>query len=403
MSQRSINISIILSVLLVGACENSTAPGDKVNHAIIEPLTNVVNRDLLVFENKTIPDTVISLLAGYKAIVFGELHTIAEERELVANLAIELSKAGKKIDINAECPQSYSWIFEKVSTGEVLNLPGWVHYSKMLPILDALIQYNAATENPVALRCIDRNGEVSFFYDSLKGFAEIMNVNSELAHYINTFPNVNATGYFDAIYEFRTILSDNPAGLGLSETDENYAILSLMVENEIESIDIRTNWDSDYETSFSHREDLIKSNADYFLSQNDGSILFYFGSYHAQKERFMGSDIEWLGDYLHHGNPISRNKSISIVGIPLKGEIINLANNGTISFNLQFDSKPDDLFRIVANINSGNSSALFLTDPIFSENNIRTRYVYKSSEVVIPTKKQYDAFIFIPEGTYAGW
>ena len=132
-------------------------------------------------------------------------------------------------------------------------------------------------------------------------------------------------------------------------------------------------------------------------------IVFYFGSYHAQKGRFLGSNIEWLGDYLHYSNSIAKNKSISIVGIPLKGEIVNSSNTGTMKFNLSSQSKPDDLFKITADINQNNYSMLFLSDSIFIEKNIRTKYIYEGSEVVIPTKKQYDAFIFIPEGTYVGW
>ena len=401
-SKHIIHILIISLAILFVACDDSTDPEDDVNYDIIEPLTNVVKRDLLVFNDNTIPDTVINSLTNYKAIVFGELHTIAEERELVSNLAAKLSMAGIVIEICAECPQAYSWVYEKVSLGELSSLPGWVNYPRMLPILDSLTRYNASTQNKIKLRCIDRNDKVSTFYSSLKGFVEMVNDNAELVNYINNFPDYNSNDYIDSIYAFRVILNDNPAAIGLLQTDEHYLILSQMVENEIKSIGIRANWSSDYQTSFSNREDLIKSNADYCLAQSEGTIIFYFGSYHAQKERFMGSNIEWLGDYLHNSNPISTNKSISIVGVPLKGEIINSSNTGTTNFNLLYESKADDLFRITADVNSRNYSMLFLSDPIFLESNIRTRYVYKSSEVVIPTKKQYDAFIFIPKGTYSG-
>lgn len=403
MYKNVIHILIIFSVILLSACEDSTSPDDEINYAIIEPLSDIVKRDLLIFENKTIPDTVINLLTQYKAIIFGEMHTIGEERELVSNLAIELNKAGEPVELCAECPQAYSWIYEKVSIGELSSLPNWVNYPKMLPVLDSLKRYNTSTQNKINLRCIDRNEQANFFYNSLKEFIISLDVNSKLADYINKFPHYNSSDYYDSIYEFETILNNNPASLSLSKSDEQFIILSLMVKNEIESIVIRENWKSDYTTSFSKREDLIKSNADYHLSQTNGLIIFFFGSYHAQKDRFLGSNIEWLGDYLHHRNSISQNKSISIVGVALKGEIINSSNTGTIKFNLSSQSKPDDLFKITADINQNNYSMLFLSDSIFLESNIRTNYIYENSEVVIPTKKQYDAFIFIPEGTYVGW
>ncbi len=207
-----------------------------------------------------------------------------------------------------------------------------------------------------------------------------------MAGYINNFPDYNSSDYNDSINEFESILNNNPEALGLSKNDEHHKILSLMVENEIKSIPIRRNWASDYTTSFGKREDLIKSKADYYLSQSNGILILYFGSYHAQKERFLGSNIEWLGDYLHNRNSISQNKSISIVGVALKGEIVNSSNTCTIKFNLSSQSKPDDLFKITADINQNNYSILFLSDPIFSEENIRTNYIYENSEIVIPTK-----------------
>lgn len=403
MYKNVIHLLIISFIILLSSCEDITPPDDDTNYAIIEPLSNVVKRDLLIFENKTIPDTAINLLTQYKAIIFGEMHTIGEERELVSNLAVELSKAGETVELCAECSQAYSWIYEKVSAGELSSLPNWVNYPKMLPILDSLKRYNTSTQNKIKLRCIDRNEQASFFYNSLKEIIVSLNVSPELESYINNFPDYNSSDYNDSINEFETILNNNPEVLGLSKNDEHYNILSLMVENEIGSIPIRTNWASNYTASFSNREDLIKSNAEYYLSQTDGLIIFYFGSYHAQKERFLGSNIEWLGDYLHHRNSFSKNKSISIVGIALKGEIVNSSNTGTIKFNLSSQSKPDDLFKITADINRENYLMLFLSDPMFIENNIRTNYIYENSEVVIPTKKQYDAFIFIPEGTYVGW
>lgn len=117
----------------------------------------------------------------------------------------------------------------------------------------------------------------------------------------------------------------------------------------------------------------------------------------------MGSNIEWLGDYLHNNSPITSGKTISIVGVPLKGEISNAEGQGTFHFDLIKQSKSNDLFRLMGEKTDGNYSWLFLSDNLFTETNILTKYIYDDYEISAPVGLQFDAFFIFPEGTYVGW
>jgi hypothetical protein len=134
-----------------------------------------------------------------------------------------------------------------------------------------------------------------------------------------------------------------------------------------------------------------------------GSTIFYFGLNHAQKKSFMGSNIELLGDYLSNNSPVASGKTISIVGIPLKGEILNAEGQGTFHFDLIKQSKPNDLFRLIGEKTDVNYSWLYLSDNLFTETNIQTKYIYDEYEISVPVGLQFDAFFIFHEGTYAGW
>lgn len=382
--------------------DNGTSPANDINYEIIGPLRDVIAQDLLVFENNSIPQEVIDSLLEYKAIIFGEFHTILEERELIAKLAISLSHSGNQIEICAECPDAYSWIYELVSLGEVENLPEWATYNKMIPIINSVKAYYLRNNKSIEIHCIDANLQLHFFKNSIIPFAEYIG-NLKLQYYVNMLINSSPEDYTANLNEFINILGNDPEELDLSINDRFYETILRMAQNELGSIEIRNKWETDYLYAFGKREDLIKSNADYFLSRNSSIIIFYFGSNHAQKERYLGSNIEWLGEYLHYSSQYSKSSAFSIVGLPLKSEIVNSSNTGTFYFDLVLNSKPDDIFRIIGEFNNTQYSYLPLSHSIFINEKIRAKYIYENSEVVIPLKKQFDAFIIIPSGTYVGW
>lgn len=394
-----ITISIIIQIF---NCSQSTKPHDDINYAIIDSLKKIIPQDLRIFRGKTIPTEVLNSLSIHKAIIFGEFHTVLEEREMIAKLAISLSKMENNIEICAECPEAYSWIYELVSKGEVNELPRWASYSVMRPVLDSIKTYYAKTNQSIVIHCIDANLQTYFFKNGIIPFSEYFG-NSKLKNYVSALIQNTSSDYVDSVKSFIEIIENNPANLEISYSDKYYRSLLMMAHNEYRSIGIRNKWKSDYQFAFANREELLKSNADYFLSRNNSLILFYFGAYHAQKKRYLGSKITWLGDYLHHVSSYSKDNSFSIVGIPLQGQIENSSNNMTMNFNLVLDSKKDDIFRIIGEYNDANYSYFPLSNSIFLNQNIRAKYIFDDAEVEIPLKNQYDAYIIIPTATYISW
>lgn len=390
-------------LLALVSCTDLSNPDDEINWAIIEPLRQVIERYLVIFEDQTIPRVVLDSISNYRAIAFGEMHTILEEREMIAHLSVQLQSIGVTNSICAECPQAMDWVYVKLTDLQLDSIPSWAQYNKLLPIVDSLRRYNASHREKIYLHCIDANLNQTTFISSLRGYADFLQDNVPFKDYCQAFPESGSHNYSSKLNELQDLLENDPASLGFAEGDESIEIVFRMVDNELLSIPIRENWNTHYTTSFGWREDLIKGNADYYLSESDRTLLFYFGSYHVQKGQFLGSSIEWLGEYLHYINEYSAGKTISIVGIPMKGEIINATNTGTFAFDLPVHSKPDDLLRIIGEISSSHNGWLAMTDSIFSDYSIRARYIYKESELIVPPKDQFDAYFIIPDGTFAGW
>jgi len=383
-------------------CDN-TAPPVIDNVATVEEINAVLDKDLIIFNSPVLPNQVYENLSQYKAIIIGEFHTILEEREFAASLTVRLNEINEKTNVCAECPDAYSWIFEKISIGELNDLPNGILYNKIVPILDSLKIYNSNNNKSSRLNCIDANMESHFFLNSLKSFAEYYSDSTNLFFVYDSLINSIPSKYKNTLSHFIDILNKTPNDLGLSASSFLTEQLLRMFMNEFISVEIRERWNSDYSWSFKERESLIKSNAEYYLSKNDGTTIFYFGLNHAQKKRFMGSNIEWLGEYLHNNSTIASGKTISIVGIPLQGEITNENVQGTIQFDLITQSKTNDLFRLVGDRSYENYSWLLLSDNLFFNKQIHVKYIYDEYEITVPVGKQFDAFFVFPIGTYSGW
>ena len=401
MRKRNFVIGLFLCPLIFLSCEQPSKPED-IDYEKIEKIKSVLQKDLIILDNEFIPGQIIDSLVSFKAIILGEFHTVKEERELVGHLAAGLSRNGQKTEICAECPDAYSWIYEAVSSGEINALPSWAEYTKMLPILDSSITYLQPDNVPITIHCIDANMQPQFFSNSINGYSDLHPDNTNLSNYLQNHFQSLSTGYEDSLNNFYNLLVNSPETLGFQNDKNDLKITLRMTRNEITSYDIRQNWETDYSNSFNNRETLIKTNADYYLSKSEGTIVFYFGLNHVQKHPFLGSQIEWLGNYLHYSSPYSRNNTISIVGVPLKGVIMNTSNNKLFNFNLVTDSRPDDIFRIIGEMDNNHYSWLSLTDSIFINTNIYAKYIYDNYEVYIPLKEQYDAYLIIPQATYAG-
>ena len=144
-------VILVELLLLIFSCSN---PEDEINWAIIEPLREVVERDIIIFENKTILRAVLDSIGTYRAVAFGEMHTILEEREMIAHLSVQLQSIGVTNSICAECPQALDWVYVKLTDLQLDSIPSWAQYKKLLPLVDSLREYNSAHRERIYLNCI---------------------------------------------------------------------------------------------------------------------------------------------------------------------------------------------------------------------------------------------------------
>lgn len=395
-------ISILCLITAISFTGCYTIEPPELESASSEEIKSVLKDELVVFDSSELPDSIIKNLSQFKAVIIGEFHTILEERVFAASLTLRLNELNGYTEVCAECPNAYSWAFEKAAVGQIAALPDNISYNKIIPILDSLALFNMRTGSNARLICIDANMQPYQFLNSFKSYAEFLD-NTILLEYYEYLNEEHSDSYEEKLIELKAILQNSPGELELAANNEAVDCLLRMIENELKSIDIRINWNSDYNWSFNAREELIKTNAEYYLAINPGTTVFYFGLNHAQKKGFMGSKIIWLGDYLHHQSEFAAGRAISIAGIPLKGEITNgNSGNGTITFDLVNTSDSNDLFRLVGE-QSGEKFAWLPLGNKFFEENIKVKYIYTDNEIIAPVGQQFDAYYIFPTGTYAGW
>lgn len=162
-----------------------------------------------------------------------------------------------------------------------------------------------------------------------------------------------------------------------------------MVEIETASIDIRVKRNEDDDAAARTREDLIKDLVDRRVSEGSGGTLINIGAHHAQKSHLMGTDQQWLGDYLAHESPVV-DGSIIVVGFTAAQVELEPGAGGT-PFDVEDSSPENELLRLVAATWSDQDVFLPLTDPLFTEKTV----AYNSEETIYVTRlaEQFDALI----------
>lgn len=165
-----------------------------------------------------------------------------------------------------------------------------------------------------------------------------------------------------------------------------------MVEIELLSLPIRTLRESDYDESVRLREEVIKMLADRRVNANPGRTLINFGSTHAQKSGLWGTEgIEWLGDYLVHRSPVSRDAAMSVW--VSAAYIVASPGSGNPDFDLS-DFPANELLRVMHETWPEKYVFLPLDDPTFSTGRVPLN-VFGDIYVSAP-KHQYDAVLLIP-------
>lgn len=377
-------VCIIAAMAVVGCSSKADVPRSE--------LAAVVERDGVAYPPDTIPDQLLNLLAANQVIVLGETHHLREHWNFVASLLRELQARGFR-QLLFEAPHMADWLFDDyVTDGQ--RAPDWKPPPFYARRLDAIRQFNLtlAPEDRIHVRAIDVNEN---HYGGAAGFQSMI---GEVAKHLPITGEIDALQQADfsnpvdekeALESFQSFLDANQAGLSESWGTDWFERVLEMTQVERSSIDIREYRKSDDNRAARAREEVIKEIADLRLSEASGGTVVNIGAHHAQKAHLMGTQQEWLGDYLvHRGSTASRK--VIVLGISAAKIELEPGADGS-PFSVLDASPGNEILRVLAETWPGQNVFLRLDDPLFSDRTV----AYASEETIYITmlRNQFDVIL----------
>ena len=376
-------------VVAFAACSSPTAD------VTTGELRAVIEADAVVFEDNTVPGPVVDRLAENRVVLLGETHHLREHWAFVAELMSELDDDGFR-QLLVETPQMNDWLIDDYVRGGELA-PDWVPPPFFDRRFTAIREINAAlpAEQQIHVRSIDANEDfaggatafVSLFYSLVRALPETGGLDLTLPV---DYPSRSPEAQHQAIEKLSATLGDNRSRLGDTWGAYRYDQVAEMVEVEAVSIDIRDQRKDDDNGAARSREDLIKQLVERRIAADPGGTVINIGAHHAQKSHLMGTEQQWLGDYLSHESAVV-NGSIIVVGFASAHTELEVGAGGT-PFDIVESASPDnELLRVMAEKWPDQTVFLPLDDPLFEDR----RVAYNSEDVIYATSlgEQYDALI----------
>lgn len=377
-------------VVLMGA--TSCSPRADVT---ADELSAVITRDGIGFEGLALPDEALERLADNRVVLLGETHHLREHWALVAELMADLHGDGFR-QVLVERPQMNDWLIDDYVLGGELA-PDWVPVPYFDRRFTAIREINAALppEQRIHVRSIDANedhsgGATAFqsFFDSLVALLP-EGGDLDLTTPID-YPDMSPETQHQAVEELSATLESNRSLLVETWGAYRYGQVAEMLEVEAVSIDIRKQRKEDDNGAARSREDLIKRLVDRRIAEDPGGTVINIGAHHAQKAHLMGTEQEWLGDYLAHESPVVEG-SIIVIGFTSARTELEAGADGTPFDILQSRSPENEILRVMAQLLPDQSVFLPLDDPLFLDR----RAAYNSEDVIYATRlgEQFDALI----------
>ncbi len=355
-----------------------------------EDLTGIVRRDGIVFADDTIPDAVIDLLAQNQVVLIGETHHLREHWAFDAQLLQRLHEHGFR-QFLVEQAHMHEWLLEDQYVNGATLVPDWVPPPFFERRYAALREFNATLPagERIRLRTMDANIDV---YGGAEGFRELLASLVDLLGPVDAVDEFGRTDYatpdsqVTAVEALRAALENDRATLTEAWGPRWYDRIVEMVEVERRSIDVRALEGDD---SSRKREDVIKWVVDARLIEDPGGAVINIGAHHAQKAHLMGTEQEWMGDYL-----VNRSTAVTggiiVIGATSARTVLERGAGGT-PFDVRDTSPDDELYRVMAETYPDQTVFLPLDDPVFTDGGV----AMNSEEVIYVTalKEQFDAVL----------
>lgn len=380
-----------LATLLVvlAACSSATAD------VTAAELKAVVEADAVVIDDGTIPGSVVDRLAEKQVVLLGETHHLREHWEFVSRLMTELYGRGFR-QLLIEAPHMAGWLLDDYVQGSPL-VPDWTapaFYERRLSMIRDFNQTVAAGD-PIHVRGIDANedwyGGAADFHLLLGWFTETLPSRGPTDRFLDMgYGESEPELQRQAVEGLLASLQADRAGLVASWGIDRYQQLVDLLANELVSIDVRAARARSDDKGARMREDLIKRLADDRIGDCACGSVINIGGHHAQKAHLMGTDQEWLGDYLAHTSHVVGG-SVVVIGISSAKTELEPGAQGTPWDVLDSNSPDNELLRTMAEVIPGRTLFLPLDAPLFAERTV----AYNSEDTVYVTslEEQFDAII----------
>lgn len=370
-------------VIAVAAC--SSGPD-----VAADELSAVIARDGIVFEDGHIPASVVDRLAEHRVVVLGETHHLREHWNFTAELLVALHDRGFR-QLLVERPQMNDWLLDDYVLGGALE-PDWVpppYFQRRFAAIRAFNDTLPPGER-IHVRSIDVNGD---FYGGAADFVLLA------GWLVDHLPDAGPVGAFlqadyssadaqaSAIDALLLALETDRAVLTETWGRQWYDSVLELAEVERTSIDIRD--DSDDNRATRAREDLIKDLVDRRISGYPHGTVINIGAHHAQKAPLMGTEQEWLGDYLVHSSAAPGGSVIVVRFSPAKTEL--LPGAGGTPFDVVASSPEHELYRLMAEARPGQTVFLPLDDPMFGAQKVALNSEETIYDAVL--KDHFDALV----------
>lgn len=373
--------------ILVAACapEADVSAGE---------LSAVIERDAVVLDGNRPPSEVLDRLADHRVVLLGETHHLREHWTFVADLLSELHERGFR-QLLIESPQMASWLYDDYVRGGIVA-PDWEPPPFYERRLAAIRDLNATLPSgeEIHVRGIDANEE---WYGGAGGFQSLFD------WLVEHLPGQDASGLAlgvaygqddpegqtESLEQLTSTFDSRRAELERAWGAEWVAVVDEMIEVEMDSIDIRARRIDDDDDGARSREEVIKRLSDRRIAECSCGTIINIGAHHAQKSHLMGTEQEWMGDYLTHESTVV-DGSILVIGLTSARTELEPGAGGT-PFDVTATSPENELLRRLAEARPGQTVFLPLDDPLFSER----RVAYNSEDVIYatPLRDQFDAIL----------
>lgn len=344
-----------------------------------EEMVQLIQTKADAFSDFNLSPEILEDLASHRVVVLGETHRLREHWEFVATLAEDLHGSGFR-QVLIEAPHMAEWLYDDYVQGGALA-PFWeppkFYEDRLAGIRD--VNDGLEPDERIRVHAIDVNeehhGGGQAFRDVLGSLVHILG-NAGSVEAFTATPAGSPEEQRESIELLSESLRSESSALSEEWGPKWFAHVEEMVEVERASIDIREYRRSDDDRAARVREEEIKELVESRLADDEGRAVINVGGHHAQKSPLMGTDQEWLGDYLTHRSE-SAEGSVFIIGFASANTVLEPGAPGN-PFNILQSSPDDELLRLMAETWPDLNVYLPLDDPLFSEK----RVAYNSEDVI---------------------